>query len=388
MSTQVNDFFGKFHIGTYYFQKNARTESGVKDLSECGIDLVFCFDNDRETLDLFEKYGISAVVAGIVPGWFGGHGENAGTMSQTNKRAAYIDGINAFVDHPAIVGIDAGDEPSSVDFPYYGQMIALMKELAPSKFPYLNIYPSYGMLASNDEAQTEKELGVPSYKDYVDAYGKNVDLPYLSFDHYVFTSAKERLFSDLETTASYCKENGKKLYVVLQVNSLKEEEYISEEQLAFQAYSAMAYGASAVSWACYSAGWWHHNVLDGDGNKTVQYEKLKNTNARLRSLSKEYINYQWASTERINGADTEYGAFKSVSSANDVLVGKFDGEGGRTALFVSGVDYENPSNTLSFKANGRVTLYKPESTEVLSPDSNGIYTVSFTNKEACFITAE
>jgi hypothetical protein len=40
----MNNYFDKFHIGTYYFQKNARTEQGVKDLSESGIDLVFCID--------------------------------------------------------------------------------------------------------------------------------------------------------------------------------------------------------------------------------------------------------------------------------------------------------------------------------------------------------
>ncbi len=389
MKTSVKDFFDKFHIGTYYLQPNARTEAHVKELSECGIDLVFGMNNDKDTLDLFEKYGVNAVVAGIVPGWFGGHGDNAGTMSRTNKREAYVNGLSAFVDHPAIVGIDAGDEPSSLDFPYYGQMIELMKELAPSKFPYLNVYPSYGMLAVNDEAQIKKELGVSTYKEYVDSYGKNIDLPYLSFDHYVFTSAKERLFSDLNTTAEYCKNNGKKLYAVVQVNSREADTYVSEEQLCFQGFSALAYGASAVSWACYSAGWWHNQVLDADGGKTEQYEKLKKTNARLRAIAKEYINYRWISTDRINGTSIEYDAFKSISSDCDLLVGKFDGENGKKALFISGVDYENASNVVSFKAEGRkVTLYKPESTEVLTPDSNGIYTVSFTNSEACFAVAE
>ncbi len=381
----MNTFFDKFHIGTYYFQKNARTEQGVKDLGESGIDLVFGVDNDREMLDLFEKYGVSAVVGGVVPGWFGGHGENAGTMCETNKREAYINGINAFVDHPAIVGIDAGDEPSSLDFPYYGQMIELMKELAPSKFPYLNIYPSYGMLASNTEEQTEKELGVPTYKDYVDIYAKNVNLPYLSFDHYYLTSSPDRLFSDLKTAADCCKEYGKKLYAVLQVNSLDPDHFVTEEELAFQAFSAMAYGASAVSWACYSAGWWNHNVLDADGNKTEQYEKMKKVNHKMIALSKEYIKY--ACVDTVRGTETTHGAFESIKSTKEVLVGKF-ANGEKEAVFVSPEEYDSASeNTLTVKVNGKATLYTTDKTIDLVPE-NGAYTITLTSAEPCFITVE
>lgn len=379
----MNTFFDKFHIGTYYFQNNARTEKGVKDLSESGIDVVFCIDNDREMLDLFHKYGVSAVVAGIVPGWFGGNGDNAGTMRETNKREAYINGINAFVDHPAIVGIDAGDEPSSVDFPYYGQMIELMKELAPSKFPYLNIYPSYGMLAANSEEQSEKELGVPTYKDYIDAYGKYVDLPYLSFDHYYLTSSPERLISDLETNAVYCRDNGKQLYAVLQVNSLDPDHFVTEDELAFQAFSAMAYGARAVSWACYSSGWWHNLVLDADGNKTEQYDKMKRVNHKMIALSNEYIKYNWMATERTT--ETAFGGFESIKSEKEALIGKFVNDG-KEAIFVSPVEYDSASkNTLTIKANGKVTLYTEDNTTELASE-NGVYTVTLNGNEPCFIT--
>ncbi len=381
----MKSFFEKFHIGTYYFQKNARTEEGVKDLSESGIDVVFCIDNDREMLDLFHKYGVSAVVSGIVPGWFGGHGDNAGTMCEKNKREAYINGINAFVDHPAVVGFDAGDEPSSLDFPYYGQMLNLMKELAPSKFPYLNIYPSYAMLASNSPEQTVKELGVPTYQEYVDAYAKNIDLPYLSFDHYYLTSSPERLISDIRTAAIYCRDNGKKLFYIGQVNSLDPEHYVTEDELAFQAFSAMAHGAGAVSWACYSKGWWNHNVLDADGNKTEQYEKMKKINHKMIALSKEYIKYSWADT--VKATEAAHGAFESVNVSKEALIGKFV-NGEKEAIFVSPYEYDSTSEyTLKIKANGKVTLYTADNTTELASD-NGEYTVTLNGADPCFITLE
>ena len=392
MNTLSDSFSRDFHIGAYFLQPNARTEAHIKDMEACGIDLVFGMDCDTATLDLFYKHNIFAVVSDVVPGWFGGDGDNAGTMSQTNKKDRYIQGITAFRDHPAIIGIDMGDEPSSVDFPYYGQMIALMKELLPSKFLYLNIYPSYGMLATNDSVQTEKELGVPSYREYIESYCKNIDLPYLSFDHYAYTSSVDRLLGDLETAASCCKAYDKKLFVVMQVNSREDDVFISEEQLCFQAFSALAFGASAVSWACYSAGWWYNQVLDLDGNKTQQYEKLKKVNHKLRSLAAEYIQYQWTSTESIRCGDVaEFDVFKSITCSQDALLGKFEKGDGEKAIFFSWLDYQNAvGGTLCFALDDgkRAYLCKPDDKKKLVPDTDGFYRVALNGLEAGFITVD
>ena len=69
--------FQKFHIGAYCLGKNARDEEHVKELAECEIDLLFGVNYDRPLLDLLDKYGVSAVVNGVVPGWFGADGEKA-----------------------------------------------------------------------------------------------------------------------------------------------------------------------------------------------------------------------------------------------------------------------------------------------------------------------
>ena len=383
-------FFDDFHIGTYFLQENARTEGHIRELKDCGIDLVFGMNRDQAALDLFHKYGVGAVVTGVVPGWFGGNGDNAGTMCITNTKEMYIAGIRAFNDHPAIIGIDMGDEPSDADFPYYGQVTALVREMLPDKFLYLNIYPSYGMLAANSEAQIRKELGVPSYREYLESYCENIDLPYLSFDHYVYTSGREHLFRDLETAASFCKAYGKKLFVVLQVNSCEKTVFISEAQLLFQAFSALAYGASAVSWACYSAGWWHNQVLDSEGNKTQQYEKLKKVNHKLRFLAEECVKYQWMSTERIHGGSTaEFDVFRSIVSSRDALLGKFAKPDGTKAIFLSLTDDGvSDQSTLCFQLEeGRQAyLSGDDRKEALSLDEDGLCRITLQGVDACFIT--
>ncbi|MBR2327419.1 MAG: hypothetical protein IKA51_02240 [Clostridia bacterium] len=387
----ANGFFDKFHIGTYCLQENARTEATVKDMRDCGIDLLFGIDNDEALLDLLYRHGIGAVVSGIVPHWFGGNGDNAGKMELLCTDESYINGISGFADHPATVGIDICDEPSSIDLHRCGQAAELVNKLLPSKFPYINLYPSYGMTASNDSAQRKKELGVANYKDYLEEYCKNVDLPYLSLDHYPFSSSTRLFFSDLEAAAEVCKKNGKRLLTVLQVNSHEKDVYLSKSQLCFQAFIAMAYGASAITWACYSAGWWYNNVLDENGEKTEQYFKLKDVNHAILALSKEYCKYSQSSTSIIKGGTScKRGDFTNIVATNDMILGEFEKKSGNKAIFISLADPNASDCTLSFRLDGKGTahLFMPNGEKVLTCDADGVYRITFSNTEACFVTVE
>ena len=72
-----------FMVGVSGFSKAVCNEQGVKDLKEIGADFVRCIKiSDRETLDLLEKYGVKAVVNGVVAGWWGGKTEWAGLMHE------------------------------------------------------------------------------------------------------------------------------------------------------------------------------------------------------------------------------------------------------------------------------------------------------------------
>lgn len=71
---------------------------------------------------------------------------------------------------------------------------------------------------------------------------------------------------------------------------------MSENNLRFQAYSAMAFGAETIMWACYTAGWWVNQVLDDEGNKTQQYDKLKKINKELHTIGEAYMQYRRVST--------------------------------------------------------------------------------------------
>ena len=73
--------------------------------------------------------------------------------------------------------------------------------------------------------------------------------------------------------------------------------------LRHQAFACLAFGAVSVNWACWTAGWWHNEVLDKQGRRTEQYEKLKTVNAELRNLEEPYMAQTNVRTVFLGNAD-------------------------------------------------------------------------------------
>lgn len=398
----------RLNIGTYSLQPYARTETHVKDLKECGIDFVIGMNGDRAVLDLFSKYGVGAIVSGVVPGWWGGNGDNAGKMAATNPISKYEDGAAGFADHPAIWGIDVGDEPSALDFPYYGKVIERVEQLFPDQFAYLNLYPNYASVAKNTSDQTVNQLGTTSYTEHIAEYCKNVPMDYLCYDFYVYSSAVPKMYDNLRVVADACTGTGRSMWIVLQVNSLDKEKWITPGQLRFQAWTAMAFGAEVITWACYTAGWWNNQVLDEKGEKTRQYERLKKMNAEIHAIAEPYMKYRRVSTSFVGFESTSWldgvgqkgvkefdNGFISGLQADDgspLVVGNMvsrSGDGSR-AVFVTSADDpydESPkAHTLLFRADGKnVTATSPFGEVKLSCTPSGWYSCQLASNEALLI---
>jgi len=317
----------RFHIGAYCLAPYARTRRHIREIAECGIDLMIGVPNDRTVLDHFAENGVGAVVNGVVPGWFGGKGENAGTMAKERPFGLYETAAQKFEDHPAVWGIDIGDEPSALDFPHYGKVQERVEQLFPNQFAYLNLYPGYGMLASNTPEEITAQLGTDNYREYLERYCENFSADYLCHDFYLYSASAKAAYENFETVSEICRRTGKSMWTVLQVNSHRPEVYISENQLRFQAYLAMAFGTEMILWACYTAGWWHHQVLDENGEKTEQYAKLQKVNAELHHMGETYMQYRNVGTRLIGTAECWKG-LASVPSADIGLFREIQVQGG------------------------------------------------------------
>ena len=395
----------RLNIGAYILQPYARSEAHIKDLADCGIDFVICIDNDRAALDLLDKYGVGAIVTGVVPGWWGGDGNNAGTLKDRHPLSEYEAAAAAFEDHPAIWGIDIGDEPSALDFPYYGKVMERVEELFPNQFAFLNLYPNYASVAQNTEEQALSQLGTATYEEHIEQYCQYIPADYLSYDFYYKVAGIEKDYANLKVVSDACHKNNLDMWVTVQVNSLDPEVWISENELRFQAFSALAFGASNLSWACYTAGWWSNQVVDGEGNKTEQYDKLKKVNAEVHTIAGRYMKYRNTETACVGfeGTDMlddsglesqpelEYGRLTGLSAGCPLVVGKMAARKGRgKALFICVADdpyNENPQkHTLRFSANGRrVKALGGDGPIEVSRTADGCYEIPVVSNQALLL---
>ncbi len=293
----------KLLIGAYILSDCARTEAHIRDIKECGVEMIVCLRTpSKETLDLFQKYGLGCIASGIVPGWWGGDGENAGKLREKNPTQKYVEAAAKFIDHPAVWMIDIGDEPSALDFERYGEVVNIMRSLFPNQLPYLNLYPNYASVAENSDSQTLNQLGTVNYYEHIREYTEKVGLPYISYDFYVYPMGDAGLgmmYDNFRIVSDACRNTGRDLWYIPQCNGRNEQDFTTVNQMLFQAYCGLAYGAAAINWACWSPGWWCNNILDADGNKTAQYDKLRVVNAELRRFSERYMDLRNVATRLI-----------------------------------------------------------------------------------------
>ena len=401
----------RLNIGAYILQPYARTETHIREIAECGVDFIVCMGYDRPVLDLFHKYGIGAIVSGILPGWWGGDGNNAGKLAEWNPMEKYVAAAASFVDHPAIWGIDVGDEPSALDFPYYGQIIDYVDRAFPNQFPYLNLYPNYASVSQNNAEETVNQLGTPTYEEHIQRYCECIPSDYLCYDFYLYSINVTKHYENLCVVADACRNTGRSMWIILQVNSLDPAVWISENNLRFQAYTSMAFGAENITWGCYTAGWWNNQVLDSEGNKTEQYAKLQKINAEIRTIGEEYMKYRRVSTHFVGfgeGGDMaevhqapvkalSTGVFFDVKADNGspLVIGEMVNRNrdGAVALMVCAADDPHEKNPrayrITFRAPNRcVHAIGGNGAKPVMMLEDGYYAVDVKSNEGVLITAK
>lgn len=352
----------KLLIGAYCLQENARTDAHVKAIHDCGVDFIIGLPaSDRATLDLFAKHGVGAIVNGVVPGWWGGDGARAGKMRATNPPEKYAAGAAAFKDHPAIWAIDIGDEPSALDFPYYGDVVRQLNKALPGMPLYLNLYPNYASVAQNNGRQTVNQLGTKTYVEHVDVYCREVPLDYISYDFYPYLAKSRdtdrflsKMYDNFIVVSKACRRTNRAFWYIPQVNSRGGLPPTSENRLRFQAYAALSFGAEAITWGCWCKGWWTNNVLDADGRQTEQYGKLKRVNAELKQIGPHYMRFRNIATRLVDFAPDsprrpslpclyapDDPGYVKASNGAPLIVGEMiarDSHCGDRALFVTAAD--------------------------------------------------
>lgn len=397
-------------IGSWRFRSYLWDEEHVREYKDAGMDLsCIAGEKGKDTkvvLDLFEKHGIGCFICrreAYAPMPYWGAWLPAGTMREKNPISDYDAAKAAYVDHPAIWGFTICDEPNAMDLPYIGEVVDRLKGHYPGKIMYFDLLPNYGTLAEVGRDKAKSQLGTRTYAEHIDIYMKEVSTDYLSYDFFVYQDPDDRrlvqkMYDNYDVVAKACRRGGRSFWYAPMVNSRRPALWTSANMLRFQAYSAMAYGAEMINWCCWCPGWFTNQVVEANGKRTAQYERVKKVNGEIRRLGETFMRYRNTATHLVGFDGTEWlqntplrskdtvdtGFFRDVCMADGsaAVVGEMVArkDTGARAIFVFSADdpYDVADRThvLRFRVpGGRVRISGPDGEIRAELDADGIYRV-------------
>lgn len=279
--------------------------------------------------------------------------------------------LDAYAKHPSFAGILAADEPHTEKYPAIKKLQDWFSERYPGKEFEVNLLPDY---ASAEQLFNDKNAEYP-YQKYLDDFVDIVHPEYLSYDHYALIinheTGEEYLrpsyLKNLEYFAKAAKRSEKEFKVFLLTLGHWDFRTVSTyEDIAWQVYTSMAYGASGAQTFTYwtSLEFEPYNnkanvttaLVGQKGELLPAWYAMQETIKEVRSFEKAYFNYQWdkcvyflkgASNVMTDLLDKNTDdCLLNAETTEDVLVGCFNNKTDKAYLISNITD---PKDKLSAK---------------------------------------
>jgi hypothetical protein len=241
-----------------------------------------------------------------------------------------------------LVGYLLADEPSADEFAGLGKAVAAVKELAPGRLAYVNLYPSYASRA---------QLGTKTYTEYIERYVRVVKPQVLSYDNYDVLLSLDmanraraaEYYTNLLAIRRIALKHGLPFWNALSSNRIRPHTTVpSPANLLLQAYTSLAAGSRGLTWFTYHAGRYAHAPVDNSGNRTATWSYLRMVNEQVQAFKPimrrlRSTGVYFSKPVLGEGLRALPGALvKSVRSPTGVMVGEFSGEKGeRYAMVVN-----------------------------------------------------
>jgi hypothetical protein len=221
--------------------------------------------------------------------------------------------VRRFKDHPALLGYHLRDEPSAADFPMLAEWVRRIRAVDASGGHdcYINLFPNYA---------TPQQLGTATYQEHVDRFVAEVDVPFVSFDHYPITTqgVRPEWYENLEIVSAAARRVGKPLWAFTLLTP--HNNYYAQPTvggLRLQAFSDLAYGAQAIQHFTY---WQPATVPGGDsfetapidlqGKRTPVYAMVQQLNREIQNLAPVFIGAEVLSVSHTAAAPAPSGKAK------------------------------------------------------------------------------
>ena len=272
-----------------------------------------------------------------------------------------------------------------------------------------------------------------SYEEYVDYYVKNAGKYadvflhdcYPLIGHGYESEIEDVWLQSLETISSAGQSANKKYYTFIASMSIKNDSKRRplENDLRYQAYVDLAYGASGIAYFCYMSpalppfdafGMNDYALIEGDYynlddystyNKTETWYSAQRVNEELLSFDHVYLSYDWIGVMFSPGTNPKtkagkcfdkatknlmsYERINSVTSTDDAIVGCFKDSNNYDGFMV--VNFADPYNnkdkniiTIDFRDARKAIVYIKGEKNIVEL-TNGIYEAEYEAGEGRFI---
>jgi len=334
----------------------ASDEATLQSMHDCGINVIaFARTN---MLEACARHGIGAIVYDdSVVG--GRDGIFDGDHARTNL-PALIARVNNL---PAVYGYHIKDEPDPREFPELAKAVAVVKQLAPGKWPYINLLPDVG----------------GSYDKILDDFVATCSPTALSYDRYcVVDSGFDTAFwgNLFEMRAAAVRHQLPFWNIVLTSPHWYFRE-LTPADIRLQIWGSLAYGASGLSFykfvsrelseiKAFDLGNFRDGPLDQFGEKTPTWDWLHNSLRQVQNIAPFYLKlhsddvYHFGPLPPHNHGPSETTLVKSLPDG-EWVVGDFTHEDGSRWVMIV-----NRSLSHSRPCTPEFNI-KPSSVEYVSP---------------------
>jgi hypothetical protein len=180
--------------------------------------------------------------------------------------------------HPAALGYFLLDEPNYSMMANLGKAAAILRELAPDKWPYVNLFNAYC---------SRRRYAPVGYEPYVRSLVEVVHQPFISYDLYALVNGEmmDRFYTNLESVRRLSFEEKVPFWNCVLANAHFSFMEPTEATVHLQAYATMAYGGRGVEWFAYRGyPQMRLSAVDAFGHKTPTWGMLQRINFEVFAL--------------------------------------------------------------------------------------------------------
>ncbi|MCC6858845.1 MAG: hypothetical protein IT158_09795 [Bryobacterales bacterium] len=189
--------------------------------------------------------------------------------------------VKATGSSPAVLGYYLRDEPHASLMPAMGRVSKLLREMAPDKWPYVNLFP---YRVSKDR------MGTPDYETYARMLVDTIGQPFLSYDNYSLVGGEmlEYFYNNLELVRRISQDAKTPFWNCILANAHFNYMEPSDATFHLQVYATLAYGGRGIQYFTYYSphnGNYRLGAVDQFGNRTATWDALRRINLQIHALA-------------------------------------------------------------------------------------------------------